>query len=46
MEENLGQKALGYLAAMVFFTVLGSFVQLKYTCSDVPDDDMMKLDDA
>lgn len=46
MQKNIGKSALGYLACMIFFTALGSFVQLKYTCVDVADDDMMKVEDA
>ena len=44
--ENLGKSALAYLACAVFFTCGGTFVQLKYTCVDVADDDMMKVEDS
>jgi uncharacterized membrane protein YqhA len=46
LKAQMGKSALGYLACMIFFTGLGSFVQLKYTCVDYADDDMMKVEDS
>lgn len=40
-EGNMGQRAVLYLVGVVFTAILGSYIQLKVTCKEQADDDMM-----
>lgn len=45
-EGKLGQRAIAYLVGVVFTAIIGSFVQLKVTCKEETNDDMMSKDFA
>lgn len=40
-EGNMGQRAVLYLVGVVLTAILGSYIQLKVTCKEQADDDMM-----
>lgn len=43
-EGKLGERAIGYLVGVVLTAIAGSFIQLKVTCKEIADDDMMNKD--
>jgi hypothetical protein len=45
VDEGKTQETLIWVAVIIFLSVAGSFTQLKYTCVEEADDDMMTKDD-
>lgn len=46
MDGDLGDRATLYLVGTVLVSIIGSYVQLKITCKEIADDDMMNKVDS